>query len=52
MKKEEIKKILETHLQMLSKISCESLKENPVLLYVVTESLKGTSMALLFIDEI
>ena len=48
MEKEDIKKILEEHLQMLSKISSdESLMiENPILLQVINDGIKTTALAL------
>ena len=49
-----IKKILEEHLQMLSKISSdESLMiENPILLQVINDGIKTTALALLFFDKV
>ena len=54
MDKKEIKKILENHLKTLSKISDDetNLKDNPLLIYVLTESIKVTSFTLLFFDRI
>ena len=54
MEKEDIKKILEEHLQMLSKISSdESLMiENPILLQVINDGIKTTAVALLFFDKV
>ena len=52
MERQEIKKILETHLQMLSKISEEDMINDPILLCLVTESLKVTSLTLLFFDKV
>lgn len=54
MEKEDIKKILEEHLQMLSKISGdESLMiENPILLQVINDGIKSISLTLLFFDKI
>lgn len=54
MEKEQIKKILENHMKMLSKISDDekTLKENPFLMYVLTESLKTTSITLFFLNKI
>lgn len=54
MEKEEIKKILENYLKVLSKISIDEniLIENPVLMYVLTESLKTTSITLFFLNKI
>ena len=42
MEKEQIKKILENHMEVLSKISNEKnyLMNNPLTLYLLTESLK------------
>lgn len=54
MNKEQIKKILENHMEILSKISNKDdlLIENPILMYMLTESLKTTAMTLFFIDRI
>lgn len=54
MEKEEIKKILENHLKVLSKISIDEniLIENPVLMYVLTESMKTTALTLFFLNKI
>ena len=54
MEKEEIKKILENHLKVLSKISIDEniMIENPVLMYVLTESLKTTALTLFFLNKI
>ncbi len=54
MEKEQIKKILENHMEVLSKISNEKnyLMNNPLTLYLLTESLKTTSLTLFFLDKI
>lgn len=53
MEKDEIKKILEKHLKLLSKISDdEILAENPVLLHVINEGFKTISFTLVFLDKI
>lgn len=54
MEKEEIKKILDKHIRMLSKISDNELLmiDNPVLLQVVNDGLKTMSFTLLFIDKV
>lgn len=53
MEKEQIKKILENHMEVLSKISNEKnyLMNNPLTLYLLTESLKTTSLTLLFLSK-
>lgn len=54
MEKDEIKKILEKHLKLLSKISDDEIliTENPVLLHVVNEGFKTISFTLVFLDKI
>ena len=54
MEKDEIKKILENHLEVLSKISNDKqlLSDNPLLMFLLTESLKTTSVTLFFLDKI
>lgn len=53
MEKEELKKILEEHLINLSKISKQcDIDSNPVLVYVLTESIKTISLTLFFLNKI
>ncbi len=53
MEKEEIKKILENHLNNLSKISdCCDKETNPVMIYMISESLKVTISCLFFLDKL
>ena len=54
MEKDEIKKILENHLEVLSIISNDKqlLSDNPLLMLLLTESLKTTSVTLFFLDKI
>mgnify|MGYP004623541889 FL=1 len=54
MEKDQIKEILEKHMEMLSKISNEKeyLMTNPLTFYLLTESLKTTSLTLLFLSRI
>ncbi len=53
MEKQELKKILENYLETLSKISTNEsfLMENPLLLYVLTESFKTVTITLFFLNK-
>lgn len=54
LEKEQIKKILENHIDTLSKISSNetALIDNPLLMYLLTESIKTTSLTLLFLNKL
>ena len=44
--------ILEKHLQTLTSISKENLEQNPMLLYVVSESIKTCSLSLVIVGKL
>ena len=54
MEKEQKTKILENQIEVLSNISKKKnyLMNNPLTLYLLTESLKTTSLTLFFLDKI
>lgn len=50
--KDEIKEILEQHLEMLSEISSGAKIEDAIELYAITEAIKQTVLTLMIIDKL